>query len=47
MGRKPMPEHMKKTNLTIAIRKETIEKLKKLENYNQIIQKLLDDYFKR
>lgn len=47
MGRKPIPDYLKKTNLTIAIRKETIDKLKSIENYNVLIQKLLDDYFKQ
>lgn len=47
MGRKPIPPEKVKTNLTISIRKETIDMLKKTEKYNVLIQKLLDDYFEK
>jgi hypothetical protein len=46
MGRKPIDDDLKKTKISIAIRKETIKKLQELDNYNALIQKLLDDYFK-
>lgn len=45
MGRKPISDNLRKTNLTISIRKETIIKLKGIKNYNGLIQNLLDDYF--
>lgn len=46
MGRKPINEDKKKTNLTISLRLETIQKLKKIPFYNVLLQKLIDDYFK-
>lgn len=45
MGRKPISPELVKTNITISIRKETIDKLRTVKNYNALIQKLLDDYF--
>lgn len=45
MGRKPIDPKKVKTNLTISLRLETIEKLKSIKGYNVLIQKLIDDYF--
>lgn len=46
MGRMSLPADEVKTKLTIAIKKSTIDKLREIKNYNALIQKLLDDYFK-
>jgi len=44
MGRKCVDD--KKIKLTIRLKESTILQLKSMSNYNQLIQELLDLYFK-
>jgi hypothetical protein len=47
MGRKPIPPEKLKVHLTIALRQETIDRLRKVDKYNVLLQKLIDDYFEK
>lgn len=47
MGRKPVPEKERKELLTIRLPRYLIEKLRDIENYNNLIEKLLKDYFNK
>lgn len=46
MGRKPIPEDDRKQNITLRLTRKIIEKMRQEENYNAIVQKLLEEYFK-
>lgn len=41
MGRKRLEENLKKIKLTIRIKKELIDKLRKIDNYNKFIENWL------
>lgn len=44
MGRKPKPEEDRKIRITLRISKKVIDKLRLEENYNAIVQKLIENY---
>lgn len=46
MGRKPVDENEKKVKITIRLKKVTVEKLRKIKNYNAEVQKLLENFLK-
>lgn len=47
MGRKPLPEDERKDRITIALPRWMINKLREIDNYNEIIYKILLKYIKR
>jgi len=47
MGRKPLPEEMRKELLTIRVPKYLIDKLKIEVNYNKLIEELLERYYNK
>ena len=46
MGRKPVPDDLRKENLNIVLPRWQIDKLKEIRGYNKIIEKLLEEFFK-
>jgi len=46
MGRKRKEVRKRKEKLTIRLRKEVIDELRKIKNYNSLIERLLDEYVK-
>lgn len=46
MGRKRLPENERKVTLTVRIRKELVDKLRKIDNYNLEIEKLIENFLK-
>jgi hypothetical protein len=46
MGRKRLEENLKKIKLTIRIKKELVDKLRKIDNYNKFIEKLVEKELK-
>lgn len=46
MGRKPVPEELKKIRVSVSLPQYLSDKLKENENYSAIVEKLLIDYFR-
>jgi len=46
LGRKRLPENERKVTLTVGIRKELVDKLRKIDNYNLEIEKLIENFLK-
>lgn len=47
ISRRPKPESEKKVRITIALKSETVKKLREIKGYNGLLQKLIDEYFSR
>lgn len=46
MGRKQLPQDQRKDKFSLRIRKELIDKLRKIDNYNSLIERLIEDYLR-
>lgn len=46
MGRNPLPDKVLKKQITIRLQGWMIDKLREQENYNKLLETLLEDYFK-
>lgn len=42
-----MPEHLKKENLTVRVPNYIVEYFKSHDNYNQLIEKILEEYYNK
>ena len=47
MGRKPLPDDLRKEKITISLPKWMIDELRKKDNYNQFICDVLSVHVKR
>ncbi|MNM42868.1 hypothetical protein D3C81_537180 [compost metagenome] len=46
MGRKPVPEELKKIRVSVSLPQHLADKLKAYDNYSSIVEKLLLEYFR-
>lgn len=47
MGRPPLPEDERKEQITLRLKSWVIKDLKKIENYNQLVEDLVIKYLKK
>lgn len=47
MPRKPLPKHLKKENITFRFPQWLIDEIRKIDQYNSVIEKLIMEYIRQ
>ena len=45
MAKRRVPEEKKKVRISISVRKELADNLREIENFSELVEKLIDKYF--